>query len=122
MKGGITMSRQSQPGPLALPSYELPIIEYGGELVADSRDVAPFVEKEHKNLLRDIRRYVKVMSNSASSKLSPLNYFIEAAYLDEQGKLRPHYYCTEKGCAMIANKMTGGSGNSLHGAVCGGVL
>ena len=91
-------------------SGQLPVIEYGGQLVADSRDVAPFAEKEHKNLLRDIRRYVKVMSNSAGSNLSPLDYFIEAAYIDEQGKTRPRFYCTEMGCEMVANKMTGDKG------------
>lgn len=95
--------------PAPIPA-QLPVFEHEGKLVADSRDVATFVEKEHRNLLRDIRRYVKVMSNLASSNLSPLNFFIEAAYTDEQGKTRLNFYCTEKGCAMIANKMTGEKG------------
>ena len=33
---------------------ELSVFEYMGKLVADSRKVAPFVEKDHAHLLRDI--------------------------------------------------------------------
>lgn len=95
--------------PAPIPA-QLPVFEHKGKLVADSRDVAPFIEKEHKHLLRDIRRYVKVMSNSTGPKLDPLNYFIEAAYIDEKGETRPNFYCTEMGCEMVANKMTGDKG------------
>lgn len=95
--------------PAPIPA-QLPVFEYKGQLVADSRDVAPFVEKEHKHLLRDIRRYVKAIGNSTSPNLDPLNYFIEATYIDEKGEARPCFYCTEMGCEMVAHKMTGDKG------------
>lgn len=95
--------------PAPIPA-QLPVFEYKSQLVADSRDVAPFIEKEHKHLLRDIRRYVKVMRNSTGPKLDPLDYFIEATYIDEKGEARPNFYCTEMGCEMVANKMTGDKG------------
>lgn len=106
--------------PAPVPA-SLPVFEYKGKLVADSRDVAPFAEKDHKHLLRDIRRYVKVMEKSlnpnlgsmeksAGPKLDPLDYFIERSYIDEQGKPRPCFYCTEMGCEMVAHKMTGDKG------------
>ena len=95
--------------PATIPA-PLPVFQHKGELVADSRDVAPFVEKDHAHLLRDIRRYVKAIGNSTSPKLDPLNYFIEATYIDEKGETRPNFYCTEMGCEMVANKMTGDKG------------
>ena len=66
--------RAGMPAPTTIPAM-LPVFEHKGKLVADSRDVAPFVEKEHKHLLRDIRRHVKAIGNSTSPKLDPLNYF-----------------------------------------------
>lgn len=47
----------------------LPVFEHKGKLVADSRNVAPFVEKDHAHLLRDIRRYVKAMERFNESKV-----------------------------------------------------
>lgn len=95
--------------PATIPA-PLPVFQHKGELVADSRDVAPFVEKEHKHLLRDIRRYVKTIDKSLNPKLVSVDYFIPATYIDEKGETRPNFYCTEMGCAMIANKMTGDRG------------
>lgn len=104
---------------------QFPVFEYKGKLVADSRDVAPFAEKDHAHLLRDIRRYVKVMEQFSESKIGLADtmnkhltdnkfvvsdYFIEATYIDEQGKTRPCFYCTEMGCEMVAHKMTGDKG------------
>ena len=44
------------------------------------------------------------------SKFVVSDYFIEATYIDEQGKTRPCFYCTEMGCEMVAHKMTGDKG------------
>jgi len=88
----------------------LPVFEYKGKLVADSREVAPFAEKDHKHLLRDIRRYVGAMEKSTGPTLDPLDYFIEQTYIDEKGEARPNFYCTEMGCEMVAHKMAGTKG------------
>lgn len=135
-------------GALVPAPGQLPVFEYKGQLVADSRDVAPFAEKDHAHLLRDIRRYVKALERFNQSKIglvdgeakqeenpildshnkgeisavdgeskhpakggiSVSDYFIEAFYISEQGKRQPRFYCTEMGCEMVANKMTGDKG------------
>lgn len=76
-------------------------------LTLDSREVAEMTGKEHKNLLRDIKSYVDVLT---SSNLSPLSFFIESIYRDSKGETRPCYLLTKKGCDMVANKMTGQKG------------
>lgn len=39
-----------------------------------------------------------------------LEYFVPSFYADAQGKTRPCYLCTKKGCDLIANKLTGDKG------------
>lgn len=78
------------------------------ELTIDSREVAEMTGKEHKNLMRDIRSYVKVLEDS--STLSSHNFFIESTYINSQNKEKPCYLLTRKGCDMIANKMAGEKG------------
>ena len=95
--------------PATIPA-PLPVFQHKGELVADSRDVAPFVEKDHAHLLRDIRRYVKAIDKSLNPKLVSVDYFIPATYIDPTGRELPSFYLTEMGCEMVANKMTGDKG------------
>ena len=75
--------------------------------VITSMDVAEMVEKEHKELLRDIRRYV---SQLAESKIAPGDFFTENTYLDANNQSRPCFDVTKKGCEFIANKLTGAKG------------
>lgn len=89
---------------------QLPVFEHKSKPVADSRDVALFVGKDHPHLLRDIRRYVRAMEGAENPKLDSRDYFIPATYITEQGKAAPCFYCTEMGCEMVANKMTGDKG------------
>jgi len=42
--------------------------------VMDSRDVAKMINKRHRDLIRDIRRYISDMEPSA--KLRPADFFI----------------------------------------------
>lgn len=95
------------------------------ELTLDSREIARMIEKEHKNLMRDIANYVSVINTANTDDFSGLNfelaedeeggavqagksleYFIPSFYVDAQGKTRPCYLCTKKGCDLIANKCT----------------
>lgn len=86
---------------------ELTVFEQNGKLLTDSREVAMMVEKDHKMLLRDIRRYIEHLNES---DFAPVDFFIESSYTDSKGEERPCYLCTKKGCDMIANKMTGKKG------------
>lgn len=76
--------------------------------VMDSRDVAKMIGKFHKNLIRDIRRYINDLTTG--SKLSPLDFFIESSYEDAKGETRQCYLLTKQGCEFVANKLTGRKG------------
>lgn len=89
---------------------ELTIINHKGTLVADSREVAEMVGKEHKNLLADIRGYVAALEKGGELNFQPTNFFIESTYISDQNKELPCYLLTKKGCDMVANKMTGEKG------------
>lgn len=75
----------------------------------DSREVAEMVGKEHKELLRDIRRYCEQLSQS---KIAPPNFFTESEYAN-RGKMYPCYLVTKKGCEFIAHKLTGVKGTEF---------
>lgn len=68
----------------------------------DSREVAKMVEKEHSNLLKDIRRYITQMGKA---KIDFSEFFIESLYrVEGQSREYPCYLVTEKGCEFIAHK------------------
>ena len=84
--------------------------DYHGKSVIDSREVAEMVEKQHKNLLADIRGYLKIMEKANGLNFQPVDFFIPSTYQDNKGEDRPCYLITKKGCDMIANKLTGEKG------------
>lgn len=85
------------------------LIKYlDNQKVIDSRDVAKMIGKFHKNLIRDIRRYINDLTTG--SKLSPLDFFIESTYEDAKGETRECYLLTKQGCEFVANKLTGKKG------------
>ena len=57
---------------------ELTIINYEGTLAADSREVAEMLEKNHKELLQDIRGYTETLDAQQSANLRSSNFFIES--------------------------------------------
>ena len=73
----------------------------------DSREVAEMLGKEHKQLLREIRTHVQVLT---SEKLSPVEFFISSSYLDNKGEKRPCFSVTKLGCEMLGNKLQGAKG------------
>ena len=89
---------------------ELVVFDHNGVLVMDSRDVAIWVGKEHKNLMRDIREYIEVLHGSAELKFEPSDYFIPSTYVDVTGRTLSCYHLTRKGCDMVAHKLTGAKG------------
>lgn len=77
------------------------------EKTLTSMEVAKMVEKDHKELLRDIRRYVEQL---AESKIALGDFFNESTYIDANKQERPCYKVTKKGCEFIAHKLTGVKG------------
>lgn len=86
---------------------KLNLTNLNGVEAVDSRQVAKAIGKEHKELLRDIRKYSGYLNES---KIALVDFFIESSYTDSKGETRPCYLCTRKGCEMIANKLTGKKG------------
>jgi len=86
---------------------ELTVIDYKGQYVIDSREVAVMVDKPHDQLMRSIRTYVEYLE---SAKMQSQDFFIPSNYLNSQKKEQPCYLITKKGCDMVANKMTGEKG------------
>ena len=86
---------------------ELTVLEYQGAKVIDSREVAEMTGKEHKELMRSIRKYTGILT---SANLRSLDYFIPSEYTDAKKEMRPCYLLAKIGCDMIGNKMTGTQG------------
>ncbi|WP_410406205.1 phage antirepressor KilAC domain-containing protein [Lactobacillus crispatus] len=87
------------------------LLNFEGQSVLDSRDVAEMISKDHKHLMRDIRLYTKDLEDSP--KLDPHQFFIPSTYTSKQGKVLPNYLLTKQGCEFVANKMTGKKGNQF---------
>lgn len=75
-----------------------------------SMEVAEMVNKEHKYLMRDIRRYTKQLNEG---NIAPVNFWLETTYIDAKGEERPCFNVTRKGCEFIANKLTGQKGTEF---------
>lgn len=76
----------------------------------NSREVAEMVEKTHKDLMRDIRRYCDQFNEG---NIAPVDFFTESTYIDGKGENRPCYLVTKKGCEFIAHKLTGQKGTEF---------
>ena len=53
------------------------------EATLSSLEVAKMIEKQHKNLLSDIRGYVEELNEL---KIEPVNFFQESTYTDKKEK------------------------------------
>lgn len=60
-----------------------------------SLDIAEVTEKEHKNVLRDIRSLLE-------QGVDQLNFEL-VEYVDKKGEKRPMYQLTKKGCLILAS-------------------
>ena len=76
----------------------------------DSREVAEMVGKEHKNIIRDIRGYVRELGEL---KIEPTDFFTESEYTDKSNRKKPCYLVSKKGCEFIAHKLTGVKGTEF---------
>lgn len=78
-----------------------------------STEVAEMVGKDHKELLRDIRRYAEQLEKLGESNIALSDFFQEGTYLNTQNKELPCYNVTLKGCEFIGNKLTGIKGTEF---------
>ena len=87
--------------------FAFSIVNRGGKLVVDSRDVAKVVEMRHADLLSKINGYNEILLNG---KFRSMDYFVPSDYKDSIGRTLPCYLLTKQGYEMVANKMTGEKG------------
>lgn len=80
------------------------------EQTLDSREVAKMVKRNHKEVLRDIR---KIISRANKSKNALVSFFIESSYTDNKGEDRPCFLLTKKGCELFSTRMTGSKGDEF---------
>lgn len=83
-----------------------------------SMEVAEMVGKRHCDLMRDINRYCKQITEanldlSNERKIALVDFFHENTYKDGKGELRPYFDITKKGCEFIAHKLTGVKGTAF---------
>ena len=90
--------------------YDLNIIKQNGVAYIDSREVAECIGKDHRNLLRDIRGYCKIIEKSNTLKFERINFFVESSYVDNRGREKPCFLLTKNGCELCANKLSGEKG------------
>lgn len=101
-----------------------------------SMEVAKMIDKNHKNLMQDIRKYTKYLEESNSDlgqlnfqpssldgksnelKIEPVEngiinlneFWVESSYINQQNRKMPCFKITKKGCEFIAHKCTGKKG------------
>ena len=88
----------------------LTLVKKDGQHWVDSRQVAKMVDKEHKNLLRDIAGYLVDLHKNTELNIEPSVFFKESFYKDSTGRKLPCFLISRKGCDFIGNKMTGEKG------------
>lgn len=76
----------------------------------DSREVAEMVDKQHNDLLKDIRRYIEQLGEG---NIPHTDFFTESQYTDKSNRQKPCYLVTKKGCEFIAHKLTGVKGTEF---------
>ena len=100
-----------------------------------SMEVADMVEKNHRDLMRSIKRYSRYIEESNASldavkndtivkennlderkialiseQVDLQDFWTESTYVDELNRKKPCYNITKKGCEFIAHKCTGKKG------------
>lgn len=87
------------------------LLNFKGQSVLDSRDVAKMIDKKHTHLLRDIDGYINDID--IDPKLDSSIFFIPGTYNDAYGRQQRNYLISKQGCEFVANKMTGKKGNQF---------
>ncbi|KAA6441475.1 hypothetical protein FEM33_01700 [Dyadobacter flavalbus] len=82
------------------------VSNHNGMPTTDSLKVAIKFNKQHKNVLRDIRAILATEQFVSGSKLSAL-YFIQSEYVDSKGITQEYFIMSRKGFTLLAMGFTG---------------
>jgi len=85
----------------------LTIIKHEGGAYIDSREIAEFIGKRHRTLIRDIFGYIKYMRNFARFNFEPSDFFVESTYTDNFGFKQTCYLVSKVGCELLMNRLNG---------------
>ena len=90
------------------------LLNFEGQSVLDSREVAKAIRKRHDHLVRDIDGYIAdIEENPNLGNGSTATFFIPSTYQLNNGRQYRNYLLTKQGCEFVANKMTGKKGNQF---------
>ena len=107
---------------------DLLFVEADSNFTISSMEVAEMMGKEHKNVLRDIRKYIQYLDFEApeepevpkdpedistNNKLNSSIFFIKSHYTDSKGKTQPYYKITKKGVDFLSRRLTGQKGTKF---------
>ena len=76
----------------------------------NSLEVAEMVERNHKDVMRDIR---KIKEDLDALNVAPISYFAESTYKDKLNRNKPMFLLTKQGCELYGNRMTGIEGTAF---------
>lgn len=79
------------------------------EKTITSLEVAEMVNKDHNNVMKDIRRIIEHLGEVRIYQ----SYFSESTYTNSQNKELPCYLLTKKGCELFSTRMTGAKGTQF---------
>lgn len=71
------------------------------KVLTSSRTISVKFNKEHKNVLRDIRNVIKNMGSNLSSPYKAEDYFIESTYKDAYNRDKTEYLLTKDGFSLL---------------------
>ena len=81
------------------------------KITISSREVAKMMDKEHKNLIRDIEKHSKILEKVNELNFELVDLWQLSSYKDAKGETRKEYQVTKKGCEFLAHKTTGEKGD-----------
>ena len=120
------MKKANAPAPADVQVL-LPAAMMNGKAVVDSREVARMLGRPHKNLLADIHRYISAMERRKADGLNfqpvardfqLVDFFVPSTYTNDHNQTFPCYLLTQKGCEMVANKLTGEKRHFVYRRLC----
>lgn len=80
----------------------LGLIIQNDKVVVSSRKIADMYGKDHSDVMKKIRKFVKLIPS-----LNNQGNFSLVEYKDSKGELRPEYIMDRQGFSMLVNKFTG---------------
>lgn len=83
------------------------VFEQDGQALTTSREIADYFGKEHRGILRDIRKTLEQLDQTEEGRAFGQHNFVQSYYTNEQNKKQPLYVLTRDGFTLLAMGFTG---------------